>query len=162
MTTVRLTTNTTGTQPIITIGYAGSDLANTSLAVTMPFVQDITITNKTGVYSYVNFTDADTRKLSTPADNEIGMNIVLDKGTFFGANVANLTAVGQGVINMSNNKTPIDFKIYWAGNGTATDVMTTGSGFITNLAPVTKPDAPVWVSPMSIAVDGYFTTVTNA
>ena len=162
MANVRITTNTTGTQPIITIGYTGANLADDTVSITLPFVQDVTITNKTGVYSYVDFSDVDTRKLSTPADNEISMNIVLDKSTFFGANVANTPAVGQGIMNMSSNKTAIDFQIYWAGNSTATDVKTTGSGFITSLAPVTKPDAPVWVTPMAIAVDNYYTTVVTA
>lgn len=157
MANVRITTNTTGTQPIITIG------TGTAPDITVPFVQDLTITNKTGVYSYVNFTDADTRKLSTPADNEVSTNIVLDKETFFGNSAATANSAAHlGIIGMSANKVAINFSIFWAGNAVAsTDVYTTGSGFITNLAPVTKPDAPVWVSPLSIAVDGSFTTVVT-
>ena len=157
MANVRITTNTTGTQPIITIG------TGTAPDITVPFVQDLTITNKTGVYSYVNFTDADTRKLSTPADNEVSTNIVLDKETFFGNSAATANSAAHlGIIGMSANKVAINFSIFCSGNAVAsTDVYTTGSGFITNLAPVTKPDAPVWVSPLSIAVDGSFTTVVT-
>ena len=157
MANVRITTNTTGTQPVITIG------TGTAPNITLPFVQDLTITNKTGVYSYVNFTDVDTRKLSTPADNEVSTNIVLDKETFFGNSAATAnSAAYYGVIGLSGNKIAINFGIFWAGNAVAsTDIYTTGSGFITSLAPVTKPDAPVWVSPLAIAVDGSFTTVTN-
>ncbi len=158
MANVRITTNTTGTQPVITIG------TGTAPNITLPFVQDLTITNKTGVYSYVNFTDVDTRKLSTPADNEISTNIVLDKETFFGNSAATAnSAAYYGVIGLSGNKIAINFGIFWAGNAAgSTDIYTTGSGFITSLAPVTKPDAPVWVTPMAIAVDGSFTTILTA
>jgi hypothetical protein len=31
---------------------------------------------------------------------------------------------------------------------------TSGTGFISSLAPTVSPEAPVWVSPMTIAVDG--------
>ncbi len=157
MANVRITTNTTGTQPTIVLA------TGTGPNITLPFIQDVTITNKTGVYSYVTFTDVDTRKLSTPADNEISTNIVLDKETFFGNSAATAnSAAYYGVIGLSSDKIAVAFEIYWAGNATSTDIKTTGSGFITNLAPSTKPDAPVWVSPLSIAVDGGFTTVTNA
>lgn len=159
MANVRITTNTTGTQPTITLAVSGANMAN---AISLPFIQDVTITNKTGVYSYVTFTDADTRKLSTPADNEVSTNIVLDKTTYFGSNSSGTTAAELGVMGLSSSKTLLDFEIYWAGNVGNADIKTTGSGFITNLAPSTKPDAPVWVSPLSIAVDGGFTTVTNA
>ena len=68
MANVRITTNTTGTQPVIQIGLTGANLANSSQTITVPFVQDLTITNSTGVYAYTDFTDVDQRKLSTPAD----------------------------------------------------------------------------------------------
>ena len=78
MANVRITTNTTGTQPIIQIGLTGANLADPNVSITIPFVQEVTITNSTGVYAYTDFTDVDQRKLSTPADNKIGTNIVVD------------------------------------------------------------------------------------
>jgi hypothetical protein len=152
----RITTNTTGTQPVIIIGLSGANLANTSQAITVPFVQDLTITNSTGVYSYTTFSDVDTRKLSTPADNEASTNIIVDDIAYFGSNVAGNTAPELGIASMSINKNTIDFEIYW--NGTANGAyFYSGTGFITSLAPTTSPEAPVWVTPLTIAVDGSFT-----
>lgn len=154
----RITTNTSGTQPVIVLSTSvtGGDL-------TIPFIQDLTITNSTGVYSYTTFTDIDTRKLSTPADNEVSTNVVIDDVAYFGDATATAdTAEFLGISSLSVNKTPITFTIYWAGQTSGTtDRITTGSGFITSLAPTTSPDAPVWVTPLTIAVDGTMTTSTT-
>jgi len=150
----RITTNTTGTQPVIVLetATAGGNL-------TIPFIQDLTITNSTGVYSYTTFSDVDTRKLSTPADNEISTNVVIDDTAYFGNSSATAnTAVYLGISSLSVNKTPISFTIYWAGQTAGSDRVTEGEGFITSLAPTTSPDAPVWVTPLTIAVDGTMTT----
>lgn len=152
-----ITTNTTGTQPVIVLatGVSGN--------LTVPYIQDLTITNSTGVYSYTTFSDADIRKLSTPADNEISTNIVIDDEKYFGnASATSGSASYLGVAGLSSSKTLLTFTIYWNGQTSGTtDRITTGSGFITNLAPTTSPDAPVWVTPMSIAVDGTMTTTTT-
>jgi hypothetical protein len=153
----RITTNTTGTQPVIIIGLSGANLANSSVALTIPFVQDLTITNSTGVYSYTTFSDVDMRKLSTPADNEASTNVVVDNLAYFGNSAATAnTAPFLGIASLSTNKDNLDFEIYW--NGTSANAyFYSGSGFITSLAPTTSPDAPVWVTPLTIAVDGAFT-----
>jgi len=154
----RITNNTTGTQPVIVLSTAtaGGNL-------TIPFIQDITITNSTGVYAYTTFSDVDTRKLSTPADNEISTNIVIDDVAYFGnASATANTAAFLGISSISVNKVPVTFEIYWAGQTVGTtDRVTTGSGFITNLAPTTSPEAPVWVTPLTIAVDGTMTSTAN-
>jgi hypothetical protein len=153
----RITTNQSGTQPVIVIGYQGANLSDANVALTIPFIQDITITNSTGVYMYTDFSDTDQRKLSTPADNKLGTNIVVDSGSYFGnaAATAN-TAVHDGIAYLSINKVPLSFEVYW--NGTATGAYNyTGNGFITNLAPKTSPTQPVWITPMEIAVDGAYT-----
>lgn len=153
----RITTNTTGTQPVIVIGITGSNLANTTTSLSIPFIQDLTITNSTGVFAYTDFSDADQRKLSTPADNKLGTNVVIDNNAYFGNSAATAgSAAYLGIASLSNNKNLLDFEVYW--NGTATGAHTyTGTGFITNLAPKTSPTAPVWVTPLEIAVDGAFT-----
>ena len=152
----RITTNTTGTQPVIVIGVSGANLANSSVALTIPFVQDVTITNSTGVYSYTTFEDADQRKLSTPANNELSTNIVIDNVAFFGNSAATAnSAPFLGILSLSSNKNPLDFKIYWAGQTAGnTDPVTSGSGFLTSIAAKTSPTAPVWVTPLNLAVDG--------
>jgi len=158
----RITTNTTGTQPVIVIGLVGSNLANATTSITIPFIQDLTITNSTGVYSYTTFSDVDQRKLSTPANNELSTNIVIDDTTFFGSNAIGTTAAELGLMSLSSNKNPLDFQVFWAGKTTGTtDRVTTGTGFITNIASKTSPTAPVWVTPLNIAVDGGMVTATN-
>ena len=155
----RITTNTTGTQPIIAIN---TTVTGSNCTLTLPFVQDVTITNATGVYSYTTFSDPDQRKLSTPANNELATNIVIDDAAFFGQTAgvgatAN-SALQLGVMALSSNKTPITFSILWAGNVGSTDPVTTGSGFLTSIAAKTSPTAPVWVTPLNIAVDGTMTS----
>ena len=153
----RITTNTTGTQPVIKIGLDGANLANTAATITVPFVQDLTITNSTGVYSYTTFSDVDMRKLSTPADNEASTNVVVDSLAYFGNSAATAnSAPFLGIASLSTNKNTIDFQIYWNGTD-ANAYYYEGTGFITSLAPTTSPDAPVWVTPLTIAVDGTFT-----
>ena len=149
----RITTNTTGTQPILSVSL-DSGMAN---AISVPFLQDITVTNSTGVYSYTTFSDVDMRKLSTPADNEISTNVVLDSETYFGNSSATTgTAAYYGLSDISINKRPVYFEVYYSGNATGA-YFTSGAGFITSLAPTTSPDAPVWVSPLTVAVDGSLT-----
>lgn len=152
----RITTNTTGTQPVIEISTDTANVANAALSITC--LQDVTITNSTGVYSYTTFCTPDMNKLSTPADNEITTNMVIDSLVYFGNSSATAnTAAFYGVSDISINKIPVSFKVYY--NGTANGAFyTEGVGFITSLAPTTSPDAPVWVSPLTIAVDG---TLTN-
>jgi len=150
----RITTNTTGTQPVIQIGLVGANLANPLLSISLPFVQDVTITNSTGVYSYTTFSDIDTRKLSTPADNEISTNVVIDNEAYFGDSGATAnSAASFGVASLSINKFNVDFRVYLNGTG-ANAYYYQGTGFLTSLAPTVSPDAPVWVSPLTIAVDG--------
>jgi len=87
----RITVNTTGTQPILQVSLDTANVANAPLSVTC--LQDVTITNSTGVYSYTDFCEADTQKLTTPADNEISTNLVIDGLGFFGnSSAANTTA----------------------------------------------------------------------
>ena len=154
----RIATNTQGTQPVITIGLSGSNLANTSTSITIPFVQDLTITNSTGVYAYTDFTDVDQRKLSTPADNKIGTNVVVDNIAYFGnASATANSAAYYGIATLSTNKNSLDFQVDWNGSANGAYYYS-GTGFITNLAPKTSPTQPVWVTPLEIAVDGSFTS----
>jgi hypothetical protein len=158
----RIATNTTGSQPVIQIALTGANLANAAETITIPFIQDLTITNSTGVYAYTDFSDVDQRKLSTPADNKIGTNVVVDDKAYFGNSTATAgSAAFLGIASLSTNKAVLEFKVYW--NGTAAGAhYYSGSGFITNLAPKTSPTAPVWVTPLEVAVDGAFTVGTAA
>jgi hypothetical protein len=152
----RITVNTTGTQPVLNISTDVSNVANAALAVSC--LQDITVTNSTGIYSWVDFCSTDMNKITTPADNEVSTNMVIDGGIYFGNSSATAnTAAFYGVAGISENKVNISWKLYL--NGTANGAYYyEGTGYISSLAPTVSPDAPVWVTPMSIAVDGAITS----
>jgi hypothetical protein len=163
----RITVNTSGTQPtllvstdLISNSANWGNIANT-LAVTC--LQDITITNSTGVYSYIDFCSTDMYKLTTPADNELSMNMVIDGTVFFGNSSATAnSATNLGIAELSTNKVPLQFKIVMnGGNSTANAYYYAGQGFIASLAPTASPDAPVWVTPMTLAVNGAMASGQN-
>lgn len=172
----RITVNETGTHPLIllstTVGdanalAAGNITGANVLSVTC--LQDITITASTGIYSYVDFCSPDINKLPTPADNEIATNVVIDDIAYFGnASAAANSAAGEGMASLSQNKIPVQFLVVWnydanvaaVTNGNISNVaganvyFSSGKGYVTQLAPTAAPDAPVWITPMTIAVDG--------
>lgn len=154
----RITTNTTGTQPTLYVSTDTSNIANAALSVIC--LQDITITNSTGIFSWTDFCSIDTNKVTTPADNEITTNVVLDAENWFGnVSAGNTTAAYNGVSGLSINKIPVSFQIVMNGNNTSNGAFYyEGTGYISALAPTVSPEAPVWVSPLTIAVDGAFTT----
>lgn len=176
----RITVNETGNQPLVLLQRFANDqvpnaavLANTVVVgniaaancLSVGCLQDVTITSSTGVFSWTDFCSVDTNKLPTPADNEVATNVVIDSEKWFGnTGAANTSAAFSGMASLSQNKVPVQFLVVWNSNDIANvanasvraaDVYwSSGLGYITNLAPTVSPDAPVWVSPMSIAVDG--------
>lgn len=162
----RITVNTTGTQPTLLVS---TDLEANSAnwgtianALSVTCLQDVTVTNSTGIFSWTDFCSIDTNKVTTPADNEISTNIVIDDEGFFGANAAGTTATDKGVAGLSTDKVKIQWKLVLNGGAsTANAYYYAGQGYISSVAPTVSPDAPVWVSPMSIAVDGAMVTGQN-
>ena len=163
----RITVNTTGTQPTLLVSTDlisntanWGNIANT-LSVTC--LQDVTITNSTGVYSYTDFCNTDMNKLTTPADNEISVNMVIDSLVFFGNSAATANSASNlGVSQLSIDKVPLQFKLVMnGGNATANAYYYAGQGFISQLAPTASPDAPVWITPMTLAVNGSMNTEQN-
>lgn len=161
----RITVNTTGTQPTLILSTTLSNVtantftANTALNVTC--LQDVTITNSTGIFSWTDFCSTDINKITTPADNEITTNIVIDDIGFFGnANATpNTSAVFNGVNGLSLDKIPVSFRLIMNGNATSNGAFYyQGTGYVSSLAPTVSPEAPVWVSPLTIAVDGTFSS----
>jgi len=165
-----ITVNETGTFPalILTTDVANSNVGATGngflggnlLSVTC--LQDVTITNSTGIFSWTDFCSASINKVTTPSDNEISTNVVIDPVGWFGnANATpNTSAQFYGVSGLSENRVEVAFRVQLNNNsnvGNATPANTYayhGVGYITNLAPTVSPDAPVWVSPLTIAVNG--------
>lgn len=154
----RITVNTTGSQPTL---YISANVANVDAnALSVTCLQDITIKNSTGIYSYTDFCSTDVNKITTPADNEITTNLVMDGVGFFGnASATANTAPYYGVSGISINKIPVSFKIVMNGNATSNGAFYyEGTGYVSSLAPTVSPEAPVWVTPMTLAVNGSMTT----
>ncbi len=168
----RITVNETGTQPVILLS---TDIANGNVqtgnieganVLSVICLQDVTITASTGVFSWADFCSLDMNKLPTPADNEISMNVVIDPETYFGnGSAATGSAANEGMAGLSQNKIPVQFLVVWNNNDVANIIdgglsnitgaaWSSGEGFITSLAPTASPEAPVWVTPCTIAVNG--------
>lgn len=133
-----------------------------STGLVLAAVQDVTINNANDVFTWQQLDSGSKLQIATTATNSISMNIVLDQTTFFG----DATATGEdaqeaGVFGLSKDKTKIDFEIYL---GDTSDSQTgssgktlSGSGYVTGLAPTVSAQSPVWVSPITITVDGDYT-----
>jgi hypothetical protein len=164
-----ITVNETGTFPalILTTDVANSNVGSSGngflggnlLSVTC--LQDVTITNSTGIFSWTDFCSASINKVTTPSDNEISTNVVIDPTGWFGnANATSNTAPFYGVSGLSENRVEVAFRVQLNNNsnvGNAVPANTYayhGVGYISSLAPTVSPDSPVWVSPLTIAVNG--------
>ena len=163
----RITVNTTGTQPTLLISTDlisnSANWGNIANALSVTCLQDITITNSTGIYSYTDFCSTDMNKITTPADNEVSTNLVIDSVGFFGNSGATAnSSTFYGVAGLSENKINIQWKLVMnGGNATANAYFYAGQGYISSLAPTVSPDAPVWITPMTIAVDGTMLSSQN-
>lgn len=87
------------------------------------------------------------------------MNIVLDSASFFGDGSGDVTAIDKGLFKLSNDKSLVNFRLYWSGTGSG-DKFVSGTGYFTGLAPSVSADQPLWVSPLTIDVAGDFTPGT--
>lgn len=133
---------------------------STSTALTVPALQDITVNNNNGSFRWKQLDSTSQRVVATPSTNSVGFNIVLDPDTFYGSGTG-ISAANKGLFNLSNDKTVLSFRMYWNGTGTGAKYVE-GTGFIVGLAPKVNPDQPVWISPLTIEVDGSFTQGTVA
>ena len=167
-----ITVATVGEQPLVLLSTTiNSNLANANIeganVLSVICLQDVTITSSTGVFSWADFCSTSMNKLATPSDNEISMNVVIDPETYFGnTSAANTSAAGLGLASLSQRQEEVQFLVVWNNSNVSAVIdgnisgltdgtaWTSGKGFITNLAPTAGVEAPVWVSPMSIAVNG--------
>lgn len=129
-------------------------IASTSSGYVVPALQDITVSNNNGTFNWTQLDSTSQKSVATPATNQISGNIVVDDSTFFAA-----TNGVDGIFDLSNNKTLVYFRVYFNGKTTGSKYVA-GSGYVTNLAPKVSPTAPVWVTPVQIAVDGDLTAGT--
>jgi hypothetical protein len=163
----RITVNTTGTQPTLLVSTDlisnSANWGNIANTLSVTCLQDVTITNSTGIFTWTDFCSIDSNKITTPADNEIATNIVIDDTVFFGNSGATAnSATYYGVSGLSINKVPVQWKLVMNGaNATANAFYYAGQGYISSLAPTVSPEAPVWVTPMTLAVNGVMVTDQN-
>ena len=138
------TNNTTG----------AATLNTTSDPIQLPGLQDITINNANGSYRWKQLDQAGENVITTNATNTISGNFVLDPTAFFGKGTATAGhAEYEGLFKLSNDRTEVAFLVAPSG---VTDNQTVlmGTGFISALAPTTSADSPVWVSPITLEVNG--------
>jgi hypothetical protein len=137
-----------------TLQISTATIASTSSGYIVPALQDITINNAAGVFNWTQLDEFSQKSVPTPATNSIAGNMVIDSTTFFtGSNGV------SGLFDLSNDATLVYFRVYFNGRLTGAKYVS-GSGYITNLAPTVNPTAPVWVSPLTISVDGDITAGT--
>lgn len=134
-----------------TLQISTATIASTSSGYVVPALQDVTINNAVGVFQWTQLDEFSNKTVPTPANNSIAGNFVLDSTTFFtGSNGV------SGLFDLSNDATLVYFRVYFNGRGSGAKFVS-GQGYITNLAPTVNPTAPVWVSPITLSVDGDLT-----
>jgi hypothetical protein len=123
----------------------------------VPALQDVTVNNANDVFTWTTLDKGSKNQIATTATNDLSMNIVLDELTFVGnAAAGNTTAAFSGIFGLSKNKTLVDFDLF-IGEG----VTISGSGYVTGLSPTVSADSPVWVTPLTITVDGDYTVTSS-
>lgn len=147
----------TNVEMTLGISVAANSAATPELSV--PGLQDITINAANDVFTWTQLDQSSKLQIATTATNSLGMNIVVDQTVFFGDTGQTAGEADYiGIWNLSKDKTKVDFEIYLGDtDGGATGKTISGEGYITGLAPTVSADAPVWVSPITITVDGDYT-----
>ena len=138
----------------ISVESNGSDSGTT-----IPALQDVTVNNANDVFTWTQLDSGSKQQIATTATNSLGMNLVLEQTTFFGdATAAANTAALAGIFGLSKDKTKVSFSLYLGDtDGGSTGKTISGDGYITGLAPTVSADAPVWVTPITVTVDGEYT-----
>jgi len=146
-----------GSEAVLELSPVG-DIDTPANVLTVPQMQDITINNSTGVFRFKTLDNTAESAVTTPATNQLSLNVVVDEDSFFGN--ATLTANGAvletGLFGVSTSKTKVTFRAYFNGTDSGSKYLE-GSGFISGLSPTVNMDAPVWISPVTIEVDGDYT-----
>lgn len=152
----KITVNETASFVSLDINASG-EFANANVAMadsanvlTVPALQDVTINATPGTFTWEQLDSLSQQVVTTPSTNSLDMNMVLDDAAFF-------TGAGStsGLWDVTNDKTKVYFRLNMNGE-TAGDYYIEGEGYLSGLAMTVSPTAPVWVSPMSILVDGNY------
>lgn len=122
----------------------------------IPAMQDITVNAANDVFTWTQLDQGSKQNVATTATNSLDLNIVLDQTVFFGTNpTTGTTPTEIGIFGVSKNKVKIAFELYLGDTDTGGEGKTfSGFAYVTGLAPTVSADAPVWVSPVTLTVDG--------
>ena len=148
--------------PTSATGTAPGDLDTAANVLTVPQMQDITINNSTGVFRFKTLDNTAESAVTTPATNQLSLNVVVDETSFFGEGNAPATkgaVVETGLFGVSATKTKVAFRAYFNGVDSGSKYLQ-GNAFVSGLSPTVNMDSPVWISPVTLEVDGDFTEVT--
>lgn len=113
---------------------------------------DITINNSNGSYRWKQLDQSGENVITTNATNTLSSNFVLDPATFFGTGSGG-GAAQDGIFKLSNDRTQVAFLVAPSGVIDNQTVLM-GTGFISALAPTVSADSPVFLSPITIEVNG--------
>ena len=157
-----------GSTPVETDFYSAA--SNTTGAITtvanggivVPGLQDVTINNSNGAFRWKQLDQSGENVITTNATNSLSGNFVLDPTAFFGTGgTSPFDAAEDGIFKLSNDRTQVAFLIAPAGVTDGSKLFM-GTGFISALAPTVSADSPVFVSPLTIEVNGDYTLATAA
>ena len=124
----------------------------------VPALQDVTVNNANDVFSWTQLDQASKLQIATTATNSLSMNIVVETDSFFGATASGEAAQTSGIFGLSKDKTKVTFELYLGDTDLGNTGKTiSGEGYVTGLAPTVSADSPVWVTPITITVDGDYT-----
>jgi hypothetical protein len=144
-----------GSEAVLHIAAANAASANSSVtSLVVPQMQDITINNSVGVFRFKTLDNTAESAVTIPATNQLTLNCVVDSTAFFGTGTgSDDDAKENGLFGVSKNKTKVFFNAYLNGTDSGSTYIR-GSGFIAGLAPTVNMDSPVWVTPVTLEVDG--------
>lgn len=129
-------------------------------AIELTGLQDVTINNANGSFRWKTLSQAGENVITTVSTNSLNGNFVLDPTLFFGTTGATTSAATAGIFGLSNNRIQVAFMIAPSGaaaGATPDNYLLMGNGFISSLAPKVSADSPVWVSPVTVEVNGDYT-----
>lgn len=147
-----------GSQAVLHLSATSPAEANVAAnALVLPQMQDITVNNTVGVFRFKTLDNTAESAVTIPATNQISLNCVVDETAFFGSGTpSDDDAKENGLFGVSKNKTKVYFNVYFNGTDSS-DRFISGEGFVAGLAPTVNMDSPVWVTPVTIEVDGDLT-----
>lgn len=128
----------------------------TSDPIEISGLQDVTINNANGSFRWKQLDQSGESVITTNATNSLSGNFVIDTTDFWGdASATAGKAAYEGIFKLSNERTEVAFLIAPSGAVDGEFVLM-GKGFVSALAPTVSADSPVWVSPITIEINGDF------